>query len=754
MNIQALYSHALLRDGKKPSCTGAMMRTTIADTKIPETTQTKLLRLPSEQLLAWTALGLILALAASLRFAFLGELGYANHYYAAAVKSMLQSWHNFFFVAAEPGGIVSVDKPPLGLWLQAASAFIFGINGFGLLLPEILSGLLSVVLVYHLVRRWFGTPAGLLAALALAVTPVVVAVDRNNTIDSPLVLVLLLSAWAFIKAAEEQPETGEQPAATDLAITKNGHLRYLLLGAALTGLAFNIKMLAAFLPLPAFYAVYLLGAKASFWSKLAKLALASFVLLVVSLFWVTIVQLTPSNQRPYVGSSSDNSEFSLIVGYNGLNRLLGMRANLSRFAQNLFSGNPANSRSGSPPGFGFPANPGRGFPGGGRSFGRGFSGGFGGGSRGGFGQGGMLSALNTGRAGPLRLLQAPLSKELGWLLPFSLFGLLLVAFSTRLTWPISPQHQALVLWGGWLLTGMAFFSIAGFYHPYYLAILGAPLAALVGIGTISLWRIGKRHAWPAIILLVFAAAITLVFQAYTALAFVHQVSWLLASLILFMLGAAFLVGTANLADKEDPIHLANLLHPGNLSAACGARAGYVLVMGSLLVAPTVWSGLTARYASDNQSLPAAYDGYFTGPANQGGLQVNQDLINYLQANTQGIEYLMAVPSSMQGSDYVLATGRPVLYMGGFDGNDRILTSQSLAQMVAAGRLRYIYWDTRGSESVDMSDIDHWVASQCHAVPGFDTTTVNAGAPGGTTKGSRAPVGFGRGLQISLYDCGG
>jgi hypothetical protein len=96
----------------------------------------------------------------------------------------------------------------------------------------------------------------------------------------------------------------------------------------------------------------------------------------------------------------------------------------------------------------------------------------------------------------------------------------------------------------------------------------------------------------------------------------------------------------------------------------------------------------------------------------------------------------------------------VLYMGGFDGNDRILTSQELAQMVAGGRLRYIYWNTRGSEAVNMSDIDQWVAAKCRQVPGFDTVTVNAGAPGGTTSDGRLPPGMGGGFQISLYDCGG
>ncbi len=218
-------------------------------------------------LLRWAALGAVVALAAGLRFADLGALGYANHYYTAAVKSMLQSWHNFFFVAAEPGGAVSVDKPPVGLWLQALSAYFLGVNGFAMVLPEILAGLGSVVVLYHLVRRSFGTAAGLLASLALAITPVVVATDRNNTIDSTLILTLLLAAWAFIKA------------------TETGRLRHLLLGAALVGLGFNIKMLEAYLPLPAFYALYVFGAAVALRRKLVNLALATGLLLAVSLSW-------------------------------------------------------------------------------------------------------------------------------------------------------------------------------------------------------------------------------------------------------------------------------------------------------------------------------------------------------------------------------------------------------------------------------------------------------------------------------------
>ncbi len=228
--------------------------------------------------LSKSALVAIVLLAAGLRLTNLTALGFANHYYAAAVKSMLESWHNFFFVAAEPGGSVSVDKPPMGLWLQAISAKIFGLNTFGLLFPQLLAGLLSVVLLYYLVKRKFGVPAGLLAGLVLAITPVVVATDRNNTMDSTLIFTLLLAAWAYIKA------------------TETTRLRYLMLGGILVGIGFNIKMLEAYLPLPAFLLMYFLGAHEGWWRKLSKFFLSTIVLLVVSFSWALAVDFTPADQ--------------------------------------------------------------------------------------------------------------------------------------------------------------------------------------------------------------------------------------------------------------------------------------------------------------------------------------------------------------------------------------------------------------------------------------------------------------------------
>lgn len=59
-----------------------------------------------------------------------------------------------------------------------------------------LVGVLSVWLMYVLVKRVFGPTAGVISALVLAVTPISVAANRNNTMDSLLVLTSLPKAYS------------------------------------------------------------------------------------------------------------------------------------------------------------------------------------------------------------------------------------------------------------------------------------------------------------------------------------------------------------------------------------------------------------------------------------------------------------------------------------------------------------------------------------------------------------------------------
>src|SRR5436309_12530319 len=250
------------------------------------------------------ALTAIMLISVFMNFFQLGQNGFGS-YYPAAVRSMMDNWHNFFFASYDPGGFVTIDKPPVGFWFEVASAKLFGFSPFSVLVPQALAGVLSVLLLYYLVRRHFGVIAGLLAALALALSPISMVTNRNITIDSTLALVLLVGAWAVMRAAE------------------TGRLRWLLLSAAIVGIGFNVKMLEAYLVVPAYGLLYLLAAPISLWKRVGQLALAGVVLLVISLSWALVVDLTPASLRPYVGSSQNNSEISLALGYNGINRLVG-----------------------------------------------------------------------------------------------------------------------------------------------------------------------------------------------------------------------------------------------------------------------------------------------------------------------------------------------------------------------------------------------------------------------------------------------
>jgi 4-amino-4-deoxy-L-arabinose transferase-like glycosyltransferase len=349
----------------------------------------------------------VMALSFALNFLRIGKEGYGDRYYASAVKSMLASFHNFFFASFDPGGFVTVDKPALGLWLQTLSARIFGFHGWALILPQAAAAALSVGLLYRLVRKAFGHEAALASAIVLALTPVSVAVARTNQLDSLLVLVLLLAAGVVLSAAEK------------------GSGRLLLAGMAIVGLGFNIKMLAAYTALPALAALYLFGAPLRWRARILHLSAATVVLLVVSLSWPVIVDLTPPDRRPYVDNSKNNTELELIVDWNGINRLI---PQWLRRGRGGMPGGPRAGMRGAPhaaavPAAGATVNPAAPPAAASSSPMPQFKpGGFGlraGAGPAGFGGG---PGNDGGPAGVLRLFNRPLGGQIGWLIAFGLMG--------------------------------------------------------------------------------------------------------------------------------------------------------------------------------------------------------------------------------------------------------------------------------------------------------------------------------------------
>jgi 4-amino-4-deoxy-L-arabinose transferase-like glycosyltransferase len=243
--------------------------------------------------------------AAFLNIWNLQRLGYGNSYYAAGVKSMMTSFTNFFFLSFDTTGYISIDKAPLSLWVDTIFAKVLGFSGWAILLPHALEGVLVTILIYHIVKKLAGKWPAFLASLAITLSPVNVAVYRNNTPDA-LLLVYMLLAINFL-----------------MSFVKSGKWKDLILTAVMIGLGFNTKMLQAFLILPAVLVTIFLFNKLKFWQKMGRLFVFLAITAVVSFSWITIVDMTPASMRPYVGSSTGNSAWNLAFGYNGTQRLTG-----------------------------------------------------------------------------------------------------------------------------------------------------------------------------------------------------------------------------------------------------------------------------------------------------------------------------------------------------------------------------------------------------------------------------------------------
>ncbi len=247
----------------------------------------------------------VMAIAAVLNLWGLSINGWANTYYSAAVRSMAGSWHDFLFASLDRTGLMTVDKPPLALWVQALSVRIFGFHPLSILVPQALMGVAATALIYDLTRRRFGRPAGFVAGIALATTPIAVAMSRHNNPDELLVLCCVAALWFAVRALED------------------GRTRWLVLSGICVGLGFETKMAVALFVVPGIALAYLWLAPRGRPAALRQLSAGAVAMAVVGLAWPLLVTLTPAADRPWISGTSDNSIWSLIFGYNGVGRVTG-----------------------------------------------------------------------------------------------------------------------------------------------------------------------------------------------------------------------------------------------------------------------------------------------------------------------------------------------------------------------------------------------------------------------------------------------
>ncbi|MDP4153831.1 MAG: glycosyltransferase family 39 protein [Bacillota bacterium] len=653
-------------------------------------------------------LALICALSFGLNFYAISKLGFGNAYYAAAIKSMTQSFKNFFFVAFDPAGMVSVDKPPLGLWIQAIFVKILGYHGWVMLLPQALAGTASCIMMYLLTAKYFGRPAGLVSSLVFAVTPALVVAARNNTIDTQLIFVLLLATWFLFKAIEKT------------------EWRYLFICAAMVGLGFNIKMLQAYMILPAIAVVYLIFAKEKFYKRIIAGLISIVIVADISFAWVLAVDLTPAGSRPYVDSSTNNTVSELIIGHNGLERIYGqggsrggmpgdggMRQDGNRNGTtppSMPKGNNAGGQPNMQNGNGTPpAMPGtdggrqrirdggqmgQGFPGGQDGFRNGQDG------RGNFGKGGGIAGNEIGNAGAFRLWGSSLYGQASWLLIFALFCI--IAKTKKFSFKnLNIKQCAFLYWILWLLVMYVFFSFASFWHRYYLCMLAPAVAGISGPGLAEMVNAFKnKRGWRQFLL-----PVSLIATSIFGIIYVWSYTALRVWLVPIMSGAAavslILMGLHYFKPKKFIL----------IISTC-----FMLI--SLLAAPLYWSMTVTMYPPQNVTMP------YAGPelastSEIAGMTPNQGTFNNLDAGTTALEkylvanykegsFLVVSQRSNDVAQFIVDTGLPAYAYGGFLGSDNSLTLDKLKELVKEGKVTYFLVSGQGGFGGGSSDLVSYV----------------------------------------------
>jgi 4-amino-4-deoxy-L-arabinose transferase-like glycosyltransferase len=627
----------------------------------------------------------LLICAAALYLWDLSASGWANAFYSAAVQAGARSWKAFFFGSFDSSSFITVDKPPVSLWVMELSARVFGVNSWSILVPQALEGVAAVGVLYATVRRSFKPFAALLAGAAMALTPVAALMFRFNNPDALLTLLLTGAVYATVRSLER------------------GKTGWLVAAAVLVGGGFLTKSLQAFVILPVLAGVYFLAAPVSWRRRLSQIALATVALVVSSGWWVAVVELIPAAHRPYIGGSQNNSVLNLIFGYNGLGRITGDET----------------------------------------------------GSVGGGGN----AAGHWGATGWNRLFLSDMGGQISWLIPAALLLLVACLWLTRRVPRTDRRRAAFLIWGGWLLiTGAVFSFAAGIIHSYYTVALAPAVAALVGVGAVTLWEQRGRWLYRGALVAAIAAAVTWSFVLlgrspawYPWLRWAELAAGLLAAVGIVALPrvrgrAALLLCSvavaASLAGSTAfTLYTVATPHSGSIPTAGPATSGGLGGGGGRGFggggpggggaggqAPggfgpgngTAQGGtLPAQGGAPGGGTAQAGDG---GPGqaggNAGGLLTGSTpgakLTALLKANAGRYSWVAAAVGANSAAGYQLASDEPVMAIGGFNGTDPWPTLAAFQKLVKAGSIHYFIGGGSGGGggaaggSGSSSQISSWV----------------------------------------------
>ncbi|BBY57873.1 ArnT family glycosyltransferase [Mycolicibacterium sarraceniae] len=584
----------------------------------------------------WALLALLTATGVLYLWA-LDRSGWANAFYSAAAQAGAQSWKAFLFGSSDAANSITVDKPPLSLWLPSLAIRMFGLNSWSILAPQALIGIGSVALLWDAVRRPFGETAALIAGAVLALTPVAVAIFRFNNPDALLVLLMIAAVWALLRALDD------------------GRSRWLLACGACLGLGYLTKQLEVALVIPALAITYLLAGPRSLLARAGQLVLGLGAAVVSAGWWVLLVQLWPASTRPWIGGTQTNSILELTMRYNGIGRLNGDE--------------PGSTGS---PGFISPVHP-----------------------------GGRTSAHPWGQPGIGRLFEPEQIGDIGWLLPAAL----VLAIALLAWWARAPRDDrrraSFLVWAIWLLTTALVFSfMAGIFHAYYTVALAPPVAAVIGIGVAVCWR-ERERGWAKGTL----AAAAVLTAATSVLVLRHvpdYYPWLRWAV---PIGAVVLLAAVAVRMPTPMIVAVAAL------VALGGPAAYSVTtvvrgnVGAMPIAgpvPRVVTAMTKGVGPVQRAkITVATGPGFLLPTGSPGAGVHlvgctlldsgvpdRQLVDLLDADAQRYTWVAATVGSVCAAGYQLASGYPVMPVGGFNGTDPSPAPGAFLRLVLSKRIHY------------------------------------------------------------------
>ena len=570
---------------------------------------------------------------AVLRITKIGD--FQNTYYTATAISIFESWSNFAFASFDHAGVVTVDKPPVFFWVQGLWGTLLGFSPLTMSLTSFISGTGVLLLTFTLIKKTYGRGTACIASLLVAIMPVSILLDTRNEPDGLLNLLLLFSIFCVFKSV------------------KSGKLFWLMLFAILIGVGFNIKMWVAFIPVPSAIIYYLIASKHSIKYSLLNCLYAISVIVIISFSWVTMVGSVPTTSRPYIGSTQDNSIWTLVFKYNGIDRITRFSGPPSPIQLPYQNDATINRLGMQPPQQGMQPP-----------------------------QQGMQPPQQSMQPNIFNIFSKTQAGYLGWLMPLALimggviFSKLLnskVYINPLNILSLAKSHDYFaksIFWILWLFSAIAVFGIANSTnsHPYYLVGISIPLCTVISIGTVHIYKDvikGKIQAWGVPILI-------LALIAYQINSTLNEFNFDLVYLIVITIGIiSSLIVLIGLIRKLIATALMKAALVASLLSVMIIPITYATNLGGMLVGPKAGmnsQNIGVRENFENRSITR--------------------IIEFISSDqTNNATFMIATMTAKDASEFIIKDYKAVS-VGGFAGRDPIFNVETFNKFIQDGNVNY------------------------------------------------------------------